>query len=203
VKEVQIVRAAGLGRLRRRAQPYRYIPRKIASTKNDSPSRANGRPSTYRAPVSGRRHGFLRGMLLPTLFGLVARNRLASAGTGTVGSSTATSKCPSSSMPCTGTPIPKPLGTPNLSVAPPRVHHGSSPKSRQTRDVCPALRGGLKAVPSRVIPKILPLRVMPQRRPLRVVSQRTPLRVVGVGENSGQGMGRGENLHAATCLTVG
>ena len=63
--------------------------------------------------------------------------------------------------------------------------------------------GGLKPVPSRVIPKILPLRVMPQRRPLRVISQPTPFRVVGVGENSGQGVRRGENLHVATCLTVG
>ena len=44
--------------------------------------------------------------------------------------------------PCTDTPTPKPQ-TPKLSVPPPRVHRGSSPKFHATRDM---LRGGGQAV---------------------------------------------------------
>jgi hypothetical protein len=44
-----------------------------------------------------------------------------------------TSKCPNSSMPYTGTPTLTPA--PNLPVPPPRIHHGSSPKIHETRDI--------------------------------------------------------------------
>ena len=37
--------------------------------------------------------------------------------------------------PYTDTPTPKPTPTPKLSVPPPRVHHGSSPKFHETRDM--------------------------------------------------------------------
>jgi Restriction endonuclease len=37
-------------------------------------------------------------------------------------------RSPNWSTPYTDTPTPKPPPTPNLSVPPPRVHHGSSPK---------------------------------------------------------------------------
>src|SRR4029077_3615501 len=75
--------------------------------------------------------------------------------------SRATAKSHCSSRPGTATPIPKPLGTPNLLAPPPSVHHRSSPKFHETREYALQFDGALKPVPFRVIPKILPVWVMP------------------------------------------
>jgi hypothetical protein len=55
---------------------------------------------------------------------------------------TRTNRCPSSSRHCVDTPTPKPSATPNLSVPPPRVHHGSSPKFHEIREYALQFEGG-------------------------------------------------------------
>ena len=56
--------------------------------------------------------------------------------------SRATNRYPNWSTPCVDTPTPKPPATPNLSVPPPRVHYGSSPKFHATREYALQFEGG-------------------------------------------------------------